>query len=685
MNRWKLAAGGVTVPAQYTPDDPLDLQGKQPLFDAMDTQWWNLPPEQGERAVVNAFRATMLSPRMNLKGNAVLYQSLMNVDPNESDPNVFENIIRQLKSSWDEQGQTPLEGDPDDVMAVDQILPGKFQPGIWTNIRRIAALGPYASELYKAALTDIEQYGGSGQYFRNRILQLNIPGIKAKVASFAWLALAPNQSELGTIDVHMMRHLGEDADSPRNTTHYLQLEDQLRQERDDTYPGVPLSKYQWGVWDKRRTPGFHQDHSPLRPVDPTPYTDVYWAPQPRPPRPQRLPEMNPDQMQLAKSKWSMRGYPDAQSAFEIFVGDVIRAMGLTRVDHDTNVMIHNKLLELTRGETPNMGRNEFSRMDSKDYRKGVENVTRQLAQDQDLQTLIQMSQIPNLDVRQDDLNQNWNGVRPQVAKWTMIRLVDSSNIRTAGYTLRGQIVGAAPQTATQGVAIRMDMGRDAILQTLEQLPTHAQDYEKQRNLIPEWALNRGGKVADIRPAPDGSGATYGAGAIVVAEWVDVNDNWLLYHDAVIGIVAGKGGATSHGVVVARERNIPIVVNVEGWDVIKEGDTLSLDAKSGLIEVNGGGAGQETGEAQVAEEPVIAFVWSMGRGMYQPIPQGSGGSVALHREMMKEMKQQGTFSKQDYAIGVVYADGHTQQQGTPTDQAALTQWLNTILPAQAPTA
>ncbi len=29
----------ISLPATYTEDDPLDLAGKQPLFEAMNTQW----------------------------------------------------------------------------------------------------------------------------------------------------------------------------------------------------------------------------------------------------------------------------------------------------------------------------------------------------------------------------------------------------------------------------------------------------------------------------------------------------------------------------------------------------------------------------------------------------------------------------------------------------------------------
>ncbi len=71
----------------------------------------------------------MLSPRMNLKSNAILYQSIMHIPADESNPDVFENTIRELKKRWDAQGQMGLEQQPEDVMAVDEILPGKFLPG----------------------------------------------------------------------------------------------------------------------------------------------------------------------------------------------------------------------------------------------------------------------------------------------------------------------------------------------------------------------------------------------------------------------------------------------------------------------------------------------------------------------------------------------------------------------------
>jgi len=726
QNYYRTAAG-VGIPANYTDEDPLDLQGKQPVFQSMDTQWWTLPPEQGKQAVINAFRATMLSPRMNLKGNAVLYQSLMHVDPNESNPDVFENTIRDLKSRWDAQGQTSIGQDPSSVLPLDDILSGKFQPGIWTNIRRLALLGPFADELYKAALTDVFQYGGTGHYFRNAVLSMNIPGVKAKVASFAWLALAPMSSELGTIDVHMMRHLQQPEDAPRNTQHYLQLEDQLRQERDQQYPDTPLTQYQWGVWDKRRTPGYHQDHSPLRPVDPTPYTDVQWPNPTRAPRPQQPQMTDPNQLgfqfakkvgwQLVKNPFKPAPQAEIQwvkpygaGDFEGFVKDVMRAIGVDpygTVYKDENSwqpkdpndpsggkvltpeaqqyatdMInkyHDQVLRITNGAIP------AGHWSDDNYKRGLREVVSQMP-------VVLQNQIPNEDARptmdQEHADQYYNGIlpndtkmraqyprqTPQIqSKWSIIRL--------SGYSIQGQVVGAAPQGTTNGIAVRPDQqSPDEIKQLLDSLPGHSEDYQKQRQIIPEWALNRGGKTADIIQNPDATGYSYAPGVILVSEWVDVNDNWILYHDRCVGIVAGKGGATSHGVVVARERNIPIIVNVPQWNQIQAGDHIELDSRTGVIHGNGGTT-QQFDNAQEALEPVIAFVWSQGNGLYQPIPPGSGGAAVLHRPMMRQLKQEGKFNIQDYAIGVIYDDGRVQMQGTPTDEEALNQWLTSLHPTK----
>jgi hypothetical protein len=277
----------------------------------MHVDWVNLPPMEQKQAIVNAFRATMLSPRMNLKSNAILYQTLMSVPADESDPDVFEKLVREVKAKWDayemalraqESGQ-PVEA-PE---APEKFVRGRYMPGFWQNIRRLANLGPYSDELHRVAVEDV-QMGGGGQHFRNEVLKMKIPGVGAKVGSFAWLALAPLTSELATIDVHMMRHLGLQHESPKNVKEYFALEEQLREERNQSPYGdtVPLTKYQWGVWDKRRTPGYHQDHSPLRVYEPTPFHEVEWPTTLK----VRRKKVDPNQQELLPiAKWTRASVP----------------------------------------------------------------------------------------------------------------------------------------------------------------------------------------------------------------------------------------------------------------------------------------------------------------------------------------------------------------------------------------
>jgi len=565
-SKWKVAAG-LGLPATYTPHDPYDIQGKKPLIDSMEVPWWDMPPDQAKQVLVNAFRATMLSPRMNLKSNAILYQSLMDIPAEESDPDVFEQRIRALKSKWDAQGQTDLfmENPEEETIDPNQMLPGRFMPGFWGNIRRLANLGPFMDEIYSAAMDDIKN-GGTGEIFRDRIIKLNIPGVGAKVGSFAWLALAPNTSELATLDVHMMRHLNQKGDSPSNLNHYLQLENQLRNERDETYgTEIPLAHYQWAVWDARRTPGYHQDHTPLRSYQPVPFTEVHWPPTARPPRPIKRQQFPEDQLSLI-GRWS------------------------------------------------------------------------------------------------------------RVPGWSLYKTAAES------YTIQGKIVAGVPGVNAQGTAVRPDQqSRDEIEAIISDLYGHEQDAQRQRQLIPEWALNRGGKVgADFAPGPGGVGTTYAGTVICVSEWVDVRDNWLLEHPACRGIVAQKGGAASHGVVVARQRNIAIVVDVPEAASIRPGDQLQVLSENAIIHVNGGTAG-EFGEAQTADIPIIRWAWSKGNTMTAPVPQNDPEAGILHPQMVKTLHRQGQWDRQDSAIGFIFPDGRVQMVGNLSDQDALVAWLNTLHP------
>lgn len=299
------------APANYTEDDPFDVDGTKQMVDDLHTEWWLEPPNVQNQAIANAFRATMVSPRQNLKWNSIVYQDISHIPPDVSDPDAFEDAIRESKLKWDKFNQMTLdavsEKHPDNEELINYARNNeKYQPGIWGNVRKVAAIGPYIDQIREAALTDIAQ-GGDGRIFRQIVLNMKISGVGPKVASFAWLVLAPRTSELGTIDVHMLRHLHADdpdnaPESPKDMKQYLDYEQQLQDQKNNLgYNDVPLGAYQWAVWDKTRTPGYHQDHTALRPLNPTDWRDVDWAPQPTKSR--KAPSVPDNQIQMPLSNW----------------------------------------------------------------------------------------------------------------------------------------------------------------------------------------------------------------------------------------------------------------------------------------------------------------------------------------------------------------------------------------------
>lgn len=115
---------------------------------------------------------------------------------------------------------------------------------------------------------------------------------------------------------------------------------------------------------------------------------------------------------------------------------------------------------------------------------------------------------------------------------------------------------------------------------------------------------------------------------------------MLLHPKVTGIVAEKGGGTSHGAVIARQRNIPIIVDATEAKRIQPKDNLRINGSTGIIDVNGGDPNFVPEEAQVAEDPIFAFVWSRGQGLSSPIEPGSEGAIAVHAEMAMRAMEEG---------------------------------------------
>jgi hypothetical protein len=293
------------IAAQYTEEDPFDIEAVKELVDELRTQWFLQDPDTQKRAIANAMRAALTSPRQDLKWNTIVYQNMQNIPPDESNPQVYEDHIRSERDKWNSFGQISLDtagtvGDQD-MQTYAPHMVQRYQPGIWANVRNPANVAPYLDQLRQIALEDVAR-GGDGNYWRQQVLDLQIPGVGPKVTSFAWLLLNPDTSQLSTLDVHMMRALKQDVESPANIGDYYALEKQLeayKQSLGPKYADVPLGIFQWAVWDWQRTHGFHQDHAGLRPLNPTPWHQIDWAQTDRfANRMQRSPEVNEQQQSL---------------------------------------------------------------------------------------------------------------------------------------------------------------------------------------------------------------------------------------------------------------------------------------------------------------------------------------------------------------------------------------------------
>lgn len=341
----------------------------------IDTNWQEEDEATQKRAIINAFRVALLSPRKHLKWNAAHYQAIMHTDPGTKavdlwnlleearekhnqalgypegshlsyrkqldflahelqvdDPSLsnaaavreakeivfrkvkeFEaqlgadpanedtselkryNMARKLVDAWLKENYTPVRGwqpgqmtlasdsdsEPKLFETDDEWKPidasgfasqdAKYGAFMGTHLDAIEEVGQHIDQIRDAALKDLDEDSGKGFIFRNAVMNMNLKGVNPKVASFAWLLLAPMTSELGIIDTHVLRGLrrSEQDMTPRD---YYKLERMQRAGKDATgYSHLPLGLYHWGLWDAIRNPGEHSDHSPLRILDPLPW------------------------------------------------------------------------------------------------------------------------------------------------------------------------------------------------------------------------------------------------------------------------------------------------------------------------------------------------------------------------------------------------------------------------------
>jgi hypothetical protein len=272
--------------------DPLGWgdKGSGPLGETIRAQtddWFDRGEEEQKQAIANSLRAAILSPMKLLRHNAIQYQDIMGIPYYETDPQVYLDRINEVRDAWNSDheilkqrekglqfGQTEFP-EPARPELAHMTAKERYAGLIYKQLSYIARISENIDFLHNAAVQDYES-GGFGQIWRDALRQVRVPGANDKVASFSWLLLAPETSDLATIDIHMIRTLG--ISPPRNEREYKEAEERLRDIKNQMgYEDMPLGAFQWGLWDYVRSgAGTHQLHAPLKPLNPTPYYEENW-------------------------------------------------------------------------------------------------------------------------------------------------------------------------------------------------------------------------------------------------------------------------------------------------------------------------------------------------------------------------------------------------------------------------
>jgi hypothetical protein len=96
-------------------DDPLGAHDVKDNAMKVDTGWANLKHPDGtpdydsmKQAITNAFRVVLLSPRKDLRWNAIHYQDIMNVPATVTDPKRYWDTLESKRESWNQaRGYAP--------------------------------------------------------------------------------------------------------------------------------------------------------------------------------------------------------------------------------------------------------------------------------------------------------------------------------------------------------------------------------------------------------------------------------------------------------------------------------------------------------------------------------------------------------------------------------------------------
>lgn len=73
-----------------------------------------------------------------------------------------------------------------------------------------------------------------------------------------------------------------------------------------------------------------------------------------------------------------------------------------------------------------------------------------------------------------------------------------------------------------------------------------------------------------------------AGKIIVSD--SFSPNLALLYKKAKGVVSKTGGQLAHSAIMAREMNLPAIVQVQGFEMIAEGQVLRIDGSTGKIAI-----------------------------------------------------------------------------------------------------
>lgn len=115
---WSSGAEPLPVNAYIHHGDPLEAYNTLQNAKLIDTGWSQFKRGDGspdrtrmKQAIVNAFRVTLLSPRKDLRWNAIHYQDIMDIPGDVDDPKIYWDRLDKRRQDWNAAQVQKMHGD----------------------------------------------------------------------------------------------------------------------------------------------------------------------------------------------------------------------------------------------------------------------------------------------------------------------------------------------------------------------------------------------------------------------------------------------------------------------------------------------------------------------------------------------------------------------------------------------